>query len=214
MEMVEKKAGSRILKAAETKKRIYESALALFKRDGFGTSVDSIVELAGVSKGSFYVHYESKLSLIIDYVNTLDLGYADFFASLPSDIKPSAMLIRVTEKITDVIINDIGIDLIKLIYKAQITKTINLDIQLSYDRKVYQIYNQIIMLGVEQGEFKATLDIASVSNHCIMSIRGMTFEWCIRFPDFNYKDEVAKHIDLLLSGIKTDSTHSETVNVL
>ena len=56
--------------------------------------------------------------------------------------------------------------------------------------------------GVQQGEFKATLDIASVSNHCIMSIRGMTFEWCIRFLDFNYKAEVTKHIDLLLSGIK------------
>lgn len=200
--MVVKKGSSRILKAVETKKRIYESALILFKREGFGTSVDSIVEMAGVSKGSFYVHYKSKYSLIIDYVNTLDLGYADFFTSLPSDIKPSAMLIRVSEKISDVIINDIGIDLIKLIYEAQITKTVNIDIQLSYDRKLYTIYNQIIKLGVQQGEFKATLDIPSVSNHCIMGIRGMTFEWCIRFPDFNYKDEVTKHIDLLLSGIK------------
>lgn len=200
--MVVKKENSRVIKAAETKKKIYESALILFKRDGLGTSVDSIVEMAGVSKGSFYVHYKSKFSLIIDYVNNLDLGYADFFTSLPSDIKPSTTLILVTEKIADVIINDIGIDLIKLIYKAQITKTINLEIQLSYDRKVYQIYNQIIKLGVQQGEFKATLDIASVSNHCIMSIRGMTYEWCIRYPDFNLKDEIAKHMDLLLSGIK------------
>ena len=122
MEIVVTKGSSRILKAAETKIRIYESALELFKRDGFGASVDSIVERAGVSKGAFYVHYESKLSLIIDYVNTLDLGYADYFSSLPSDIKPSAMLILVTEKITDVIINNIGFDLIKLIYEAQITK--------------------------------------------------------------------------------------------
>lgn len=203
--MVIKHVSSRILKAAETKKKIYESALELFKRDGFGTSVDSIVEMAGVSKGTFYVHYKSKLSLIIDYVNDLDLGYTDFFTSLPSDIKPSAMLILVTEKITDVIINDIGIDLMKLSYEAQITKTIDIDIQLSYERKLYQNYNQIIKSGVQQGEFKATLDIASVSNHCIMSIRGMTFEWCIRFPDFNLKDEIAKHIDLLFSGIKTSS---------
>lgn len=200
--MVVKKGNSRVIKAAETKNKIYESALILFKRDGFRTSVDSIVEMAGVSKGSFYVHYKSKFSLIIDYVNNLDLGYADFFTSLPSDIKPSSMLILVTEKITDVIINDVGIDLIKLSYEAQITKTVNIDIQLSYDRKLYEIYNRIIMLGVQQGEFKATLDIASVSNHCIMSIRGMTFEWCIRFPDFNLKDEIAKHMDLLLSGIK------------
>ena len=131
-----KKGNSRILRAAETKKRIYESALELFKRDGLSTSVDSIVEMAGVSKGAFYVHYESKLSLIIDYVNTLDLGYADYFSSLPSDTKPSVMLILVTEKISDVIENNIGFDLIKLIYEAQITKTINTDTQLSYNRKL------------------------------------------------------------------------------
>lgn len=202
MEMVVKKGSSRLLKAAETKKRIYESALKLFKRDGFGTSVDSIVEMAGVSKGTFYIHYKSKFSLIIDYVNTLDLGYADFFTSLPSDMKPSAMLILVTEKITDVIINEVGIDLIKLSYESQITKKINIDIQLSYDRKVYQIYNQIIKSGVQQGEFKATLDIASISNHCIMSIRGMTYEWCIRYPDFDLKGEIIAHFDLLFSGIK------------
>ena len=197
-----KKGNSRILRAAETKKRIYESALELFKRDGLSTSVDSIVEMAGVSKGAFYVHYESKLSLIIDYVNTLDLGYADYFSSLPSDTKPSVMLILVTEKISDVIENNIGFDLIKLIYEAQITKTINTDTQLSYNRKLYQIYNQIIKLGVQQGEFKATINIESVSNHFIMSIRGMTYEWCIRFPNFDLKDEILKHFGLLLSGIK------------
>lgn len=158
--------------------------------------------MAGVSKGTFYVHYETKLSLIIDYVNTLDLGYADFFSTLPSDIKPSVMLILVTEKITDVISNTIGIDLIKLIYEAQVTKTINTDDQLSYNRKLYQIYNHIIQLGVQQGEFKASLNVESISNHCIMSIRGITYEWCIRYPEFDFKGEIMAHFELLFSGIK------------
>ena len=200
--MVVNKGNSRILKAADTKNRIYESALELFKRNGFSTSVDSIVENAGVSKGAFYVHYESKHSLIIEYINTIDLGYEDYFSSLPSDTKPSAMLIFVTEKIADVLINNVGFDLIKLVYEALITKTINSETQLSYDRKVYQIYQQIIKLGVQQGEFKATINTESVSKHCIMSIRGITYEWCIRFPDFDLKEEILRHFDLLLSGIK------------
>lgn len=193
---------SRIRKAAETKKRIYESAIKLFKRDGFGASIDSIVEMAGVSKGSFYVHFESKLALIIDYVETLDMGYNDYFTSLPSDTKPSEMLILVTEKIADVIINNIGFDLIKLIYEALITKPINLDVQLSYNRKVYQIYYNIIESGIQQGEFTASINTDSISKHCIMSIRGITYEWCIRNADFDLKEEVLKHFNLLLSGIK------------
>jgi len=202
--MVLKKENSRVIKAAETKKRIFDSAFELFKKDGLGTSVDAIVEMAGVSKGAFYVHYESKVSLILDYVNTLDLNYADYYSSLPSDTSPSKMLILVTEKITDVIMNTIGVDLMKVIYQTQLTKTTNLEPQLSYDRKLYQIYNQMLSLGVEQREFRSTINLESVSKHFIIGIRGIIFEWCIRYPDFDIKNEVVKHLDLLLTGIKNN----------
>lgn len=197
------KTNSRKLKAVETKKRIYKSAVELIKIHGLDNiSVDSIVEAAGVSKGAFYVHYESKFSLIAEYVSTLDLNYEEYFASLPPDKKPSDLLILVTEKVADMIINSIGFDLIKIIYEAQLKRTIDTANLLSYNRKVYQIYKQIIKQGVQQGEFKAAINIDSVSNHCIMSIRGMTYEWCIRFPDFDLKEEILKHFDILLTGIK------------
>lgn len=197
------KTNSRKLKAVETKKRIYDSAVELIKLYGLDNiSVDSIVEKAGVSKGAFYVHYESKFSLIAEYVSTLDLNYEEYFASLPPDKKPSDLLILVTEKVADMIINSIGFDLIKIIYEAQLKRTIDTANLLSYNRKVYQIYKQIIKQGVQQGEFKAAINIDSISNHCIMSIRGMTYEWCIRFPDFDLKEEILKHFDILLTGIK------------
>lgn len=201
--MADKKTNSRKLKAMETKKKIYDSALELFKSAGFeNISVDSIVETAGISKGTFYVHYESKFSLIADYVNTLDLDYDEYLSSLPLDTKPSAQLTLVTEKIADVISNNIGYDVMKILYSAYLTKTLYTDPLLSYSRKLYQIYKQIIELGVEQGEFRNTLNIDSISKHCILSIRGLTYEWCIRFPNFDLKGEALQHFDLLLSGIK------------
>jgi len=197
------KTNSRKLKAVATKKRIYESAVELIKKHGLDNiSVDSIVETAGVSKGAFYVHYESKFSLIAEYVSTLDLNYEEYFASLPPDKKPSDLLILVTEKVADTIINSVGFDLIKISYEALLKKNMDTAFQLSYNRKIYQIYKQIIKQGVQQGEFKAAINIDSVSNHCVMSIRGLTYEWCIRFPDFNLKEEILKHFDILLTGIK------------
>lgn len=202
--MVLENTNSRKLKAVETKRRIYENAVELFKKDGFDISVDSIVGMAGVSKGTFYVHYESKFSLIAEYVDTLDLGYEDYFSSLPPDSKPSTLLILITEKIADIICNSIGYDLIRIVYEAHINKTLDSDSLLSNNRKLYQIYKQIIQQGVKQGEFKSTLNIDSLTDHFIMSIRGMTYEWCIRFPNFNLKDEILRHFDLLLSGIKNN----------
>ena len=65
-----KHTNKRALKAAETKKRIYEAARQLALDHGIeNASVDSIVKAAGVSKGSFYVHFPSKDALTADFVN-------------------------------------------------------------------------------------------------------------------------------------------------
>ena len=67
-----------------------QSAAKLFKKYGFAdVSVDSIVEKAGVSKGTFYVHFDSKDALIValtaDYVNELDFDYKSFLDSFSAD---------------------------------------------------------------------------------------------------------------------------------
>ncbi|KJS10194.1 MAG: hypothetical protein VR67_19250 [Peptococcaceae bacterium BRH_c8a] len=197
------RSNSRKLKAAETKRRIYECTMELMRKRGLDNfTVDDIVKAAGVSVGTFYVHFKSKFSLVADYVSTIDDGYEEFFNSIPPDIKPSKMLLLVTEKIVDVLVNDLEFDVMRTLYEAALKKADGTQGLLNYNRKLNQIYSQIIMQGVRQGEFRETLTIDSVSNHCVMSIRGMTFEWCARYPDFDLKKEVLQHFDLLLAGIK------------
>lgn len=201
------KSNNRKAKAAETKKKIYETAEQLFKEYGFNAvSVDSIVAMAGVSKGSFYVHFDSKdtliAALIADYVNNLDLDYKFYLDSLPVDTRASDALILLVGKFADIITDTIGYDHMKFIYAAQITKTINTDAIMGYNRNLYQIVRNIISLGMQQGEFRTELTIDTITKHYIMSIRGITYEWCIRYPDFNLKEQVLKHFEILLTGIK------------
>jgi AcrR family transcriptional regulator len=50
----------------ETRARIIEAAIKLFSNHGFNTtSVDDICAEAGISKGAFYHHFESKQSLFL-----------------------------------------------------------------------------------------------------------------------------------------------------
>lgn len=197
-----KKETSRSLKAQETKQKIYNQAVELFKEAGFEeTSVDAIVERAGVSKGTFYVHYESKVALILDYVQSLDLDYEQFFASIPKDRKASEKLLLVTERIADKMLNQLGIELLKIIYVTQVTKTASMDSILNYNRKLYQIYQTILAQGIKQGEFIKNLDVDTLANHFVSSIRGMIYEWCIRYPQFDLKKVLLEHHQLLLTGI-------------
>ena len=85
---MEKKISKRKLKAIETKNKIYEAARKLILDYGIdNVSVDSIVEAAGVSKGTFYVHFESKDALTVEfineYTNKADIDYKSFLESLP-----------------------------------------------------------------------------------------------------------------------------------
>lgn len=201
------KLTNRKKKSLETKDRIYETAYQLFKKYGFdNVSVDSIVEAAGVSKGTFYVHFESKSSLIhtlsIDVVNTVDSDYKYFVESLLHGTNPSDILVLFADKISTTIIDVVGYDLIKATYEAQITRKINIDESLKYSRDLYQVFSKIISLGMEQGEFKSTSPVDVITKQCIVAIRGLAYEWCIRYPDFDLKSEVRDHFHLLLEGIK------------
>lgn len=206
--MVEKVGISkRKIKAVETKNKIYKSAEQLFKRyDYENVSVDSIVELAGVSKGAFYVHFATKDSLIAalisDIVNKVDLSYKSYLEAFPSNSESSEILISLVGKIADIITCTIGYDNIKTVYKVQITKTINTDAVMSYNRELYKIFSDLINKGVQQGEFKTELPVDVLAKHYIMALRGLTYEWCIRHPDFDLKEQAVIHFKILLSGIK------------
>lgn len=201
------KITNRKTKALETKKKIYESAEQLFKKYGFeNVSVDSIVEMAGVSKGSFYVHYKTKdaliSALIADYVNKVDLDYKSYLESFTADTMASDILILLAGKIADIITTTIGYDNIKFLYEAQIMRTINTDAVLGYNRDLYKIFNNVISQGVKREEFTTELSIDTITKHYIMALRGLTYEWCIRYPDFDLKEQVLKHFEILLTGIK------------
>ena len=64
-------------KGEKTKRKLFESAEALFEKYDFDkVSVDAIVEAAGVAKGTFYIYFESKdaliLSFLSEYVHDID----------------------------------------------------------------------------------------------------------------------------------------------
>jgi len=63
----------------------------LFSQHGIeAVNVEDIVKHAGVAKGSFYVHFESKnllISLFInDYVNKVDMNYKEHLESLTANL--------------------------------------------------------------------------------------------------------------------------------
>jgi len=208
--VITKKITNRQVQAAETKKKIYDSANELFQKYGFEkVSVDDIVEKAGVSKGAFYVHFESKNSLITavvaDYVKELDLDYKFYLESFAADSKVSEILFSLVDEITDILVEKVGFDLLRIVYEAQLDRTVNPVLIAGYNRDLYKLLAGIIDKGISRGEFKKGLNVETVTKYCVMTIRGAVYEWCVRYPDYNIKREVSEYFKILLAGIKNDN---------
>ncbi len=201
---------SRKEKAAETKNKIYISAEQLFSRHGFkAVNVDDIVKHAGVAKGSFYVHFESKdfliAALINDYVTKVDIDYRAYLESLPSDMPANDALLSLVGKIAEVITESISCENMRILYKIQIGKDIKTNAVIDYNRELYKLFYDVINKGMNQHVFQSDLPMEEIARHFVTAYRGLTFEWCIRYPDFDLKEQALRHFKILLTGINSPS---------
>ena len=208
--MNSKERGSRKNRALETKKRLYTTAEALFTQYGLdNVSVDMIVEEAGLSKGTFYVHFESKDdllgSLISDYVEKIDMDYQAFIDAFSPNAPLADILLRLVEKIIDIIIDRVGLERMKVLYRTQLTNISHSGTASSYNRMLYKTIMDVLDRGMQKGEFFATLTPAELANHLILAMRGLTYEWCIRYPDFDLKKQSRAHFEIILKGIQKES---------
>ena len=202
---MERKLTKRKLQAEETKKRIITIAKELIQEQGFdNVSIDAVVQGAGISKGAFYVHFNSKDALaailVDDYVEAADLNYQAFLKTIDSTTKTPDILLALTEKIATVI-ESIGCDNMKVLYKTHLTQSTYSASALSYNREIYILFKDILEKGLLLGEIKSDLSADLLAKHCVLALRGVTFEWCIRYPNFSLREECMKHFQILLRGI-------------
>ena len=113
------------------------------------------------------------------------------------------MLLSLLAKIADVLTDTIGYNKMRIIYKLQLTETVDMDTVKGYNRELYKIFSHVLERGMELKEFSSEIPLDTLTKHFVMAIRGISYEWCIRYPNFDLKEQVLTHFQLLLSGILT-----------
>ena len=143
----------------ERKSQIIQASLQLFAAKGYeNTTVSNIIESAGISKGGFYHHYNSKEALLEDIVQMLIGDMAIIFEEVVARDDLSALektneyIRRVTAYKGDKMV-EVAAFLSEL-YSGG--KNVLLESKI-YDfarKHVAPVMKQIILQGVEEGSFK------------------------------------------------------------
>lgn len=143
----------------ERKSQIIQAALRLFAVNGYeNTTVNNIIEEAGISKGGFYHHYSSKEGLLEDIVKMLIGDMATIFEEIDACKEMSAL-----EKTNEYIrrVNALKSD--KLVeVSAFLSELYSGGKNIHLEKKIYDyardnvapIMTRIIYQGIEEGVFK------------------------------------------------------------
>ncbi len=169
---------SRDLKARDTRLKIYQAAWKLIGEEGFErVSVDRICAQAGVAKGSFYHHFKSKSDLIIE-------GYALCDQYFDEKVAGKFVAVKAPDRIVEFVAHqmlyavDMGIDLIRQVYKAQIEFGTRFFV--SAERSLPRILRALVIEGQASGELRSDLEADYIVAFILRFSRGTIYDWCLR----------------------------------
>jgi len=86
----------------ETRRKVYEASLDIFRRDGAdGAKIDDITQLAGVSRGTFYFHFPSKDDVLSELMTQSQLEVVRALSHVPAEAEITEVLQLVAITIAD-----------------------------------------------------------------------------------------------------------------
>ena len=171
---------SRQRKALDTRKRVLESAIALFQEKGFdAVSVDEITQAAGTSKGSFYTYFATKSDIVKEEFRLID----DFYESKLPEIRrfktTKSKLIAFTRYQLEYLDSKMGYRTLAILYMNQLSVTNDEKFLTSLERPLIRILRDIIAEGQDRSEIPPKRDPEELALWASRCMRGFFLDWAI-----------------------------------
>ena len=192
-------------KAAETKRKIFETAVQLIKENGYNNvTVSGICKSAGVAKGSFYVHYNSKEDIVRDsyYTDMSEYMRQNYAAFL--DLHPNASY---NERIICFMNLELkfaeyaGYEITCLAYTLNLGTCIPGPSEHLAKRK----FSKYLYDAIQKNDDKNSSSLSSdeIFYYFESVIRGLMATWCFSNNSFSIVEKGEKYIPLAVYSIYT-----------
>ncbi|MEK4023420.1 TetR/AcrR family transcriptional regulator [Sporosarcina sp. FSL W7-1283] len=196
---------SRETKAKNTKRKLFESALSLFKEKGIeNVHIEEITNSAGVSKGSFYTHFKSKHDVILEHYQLIDEVYEEKYEELKE------AEVSFTEKLQTILLSgfyfcdDMGFDFLSAVLINQLSSPDDKIFINNENRKLYRIVKLIIEEGIESQEFNNEEDGQFYAEIIVVFYKGLFLEYCLlKNPTILLSDFGSKSLNTLIEKVLT-----------
>ena len=185
----------RELRSKRTKARIQAAAEALFAKNDFtSVTVDSIVAAAGVSKGTFYLHFDHKEDLLLAYAERR-LRHA---ASILPDVLMQPSIREAIAEMVEVVLKGRP-------WTPELVRIILIELETSYHRlhshDLRQLLLPLIELGVGRGELRTDIPPSTLASFVADAIYNALRNWGMEGTDEKLDTELDHAVTLSLDAI-------------
>lgn len=195
-----KKLTTRQQHAIQTKLRITDTAMSLFRDYGYdNVKVSDICKNANISVGNFYHYFESKEKIIensyiqIELLIQNNLDFENLDCCYDKLIRFFTIASRTLEQL--------GWMFIAQSYKQIITSKSKYTISIS--RLTYKYLTLFITEGLESGELDNTYSTKFIMESCMRAGRGVVYDWCIREGSYCLEDVFVMDISRIIKTFLT-----------
>lgn len=202
MTMSDVEISRRERKKGETRQRIFQAAMKLFRERGFmQTTVDDITERADVSKGTFFNYFPRK-EAVLGYLSEMRLDEIEAGANgLLAAGKPAReKLIEIYAHAASAYEGDR--DLTRFVLSELLSQ--HFDPVEEPGRRWDDLVARLIAQGQASGEMNAGVDPQRAMGVLTSTYYGLLFMWanCPEIP-FDLQSELRARMNLVLDGITT-----------
>lgn len=192
---MKKKLTSRAKQAIATKKKIYKVGIKLIQKHGIdGVGVSQIAKASGVSVGTFYHYYKSKLDLFMDIYRQADSYYE-------SELAPQLETLPFEEKIQKFfheyasMAENNGVQLTQKMYVPENSLFI------SRSKGMHRVLQTIITEAQASGECSSDQQPDEISAELFIAARGAVFDWALHEGHYDLKEKMEKMLGIYLKSI-------------
>lgn len=183
----------------ETRQRIFEAALDVFRRDGFETTrIEDIADMADVSRGAFYFHFPSKDDVLVELLRLKQLDLVAALEAAPMDtplvelLRLLARAIATTWQEDPQMLGAVGIVALKLTAS-----------ELPRFEEVHPAEGALarrFAAAAERGELPAVLPASMLADFFLVNVFAAALSW-VRHPELPLELVLEQVVGFFLRGL-------------
>jgi len=187
-----------------TKDKIIKASWSLFHLKGFeDTTIEDIIDKAGISKGSFYYYFDRKDALLDTLSTILDVEYEKLEKEIDTSMNAFDKLLFLNNKIHGFIEENIERRIVASLYATQLYSKENSSL-LDQNRIYYKFIADIVEEGQKKGEIITKKSVREITKYYSLCERALITDWCMEKGNYSLKEYSKEYLPIMMASFKNE----------